>query len=312
MNKESCCPIAAGRKTETPGMAPSMTARAKDRAQFQTAAIPGGDGLIGTDRVKIPLDGEGPCRATKLKLFHITITAITNDQFVTFVEDTGYVTEAERFGWSFVFHAHVPDAIGETQALLSHQWWRRVDGARWRLVNGPGSEADFRGEHPVVHVSWADAKAFATWAGGRLPTEAEWEHAARGGLGDVAYPWGDRHPDDDDFFPCNIWQGRFPNENTSADGYAATAPAKSFEPNAFGLYNMCGNVWEWTSEPYKVRSLSKAARQHAAQMKGTKVLKGGSYLCHISYCYRYRIAARTGTTPDTATSHQGFRLVFDG
>ncbi len=278
---------------------------------FDTVDIPGGKGLIGTDDVRIPLDAEGPCRSVKLKPFRMTTTAVTNDHFAAFIEDTGYATEAERYGWSFVFHAHIPNTIGDTQAVPSHEWWRRVDGASWRLVNGPGSAADVHGDHPVVHVSWADARAFAGWAGGRLPTEAEWEHAARGGLGDATYPWGDRHPNDDDFFPCNIWQGRFPNGNTSADGYAATAPSRSFDPNGYGLYNMCGNVWEWTSEPYKVRSLSKVARKHAAQMKGAKVLKGGSYLCHISYCYRYRIAARTGTTPDTTTSHQGFRLVFE-
>lgn len=278
---------------------------------FDTVEIPGGKGLVGTDDVQIPLDNEGPCRPVRLKAFRITATAITNRQFGAFVEETGYVTEAERFGWSFAFEAHIPKHIGETEALPSAAWWRRVDGAFWRLVNGPGSEADLLDDHPAVHISWADAKAFAAWAGGRLPSEAEWEHAARGGQGDVAYPWGDRHPNDADFFPCNIWQGRFPDRNTGADGFAATAPARSFEPNGYGLYNMCGNVWEWTSEPYKVRSLSKAARRHAVQMRGTKVMKGGSYLCHASYCHRYRIAARSGTTPDTTTSHQGFRLVFD-
>ncbi|MEZ5934026.1 MAG: formylglycine-generating enzyme family protein [Alphaproteobacteria bacterium] len=288
-----------------------MPERGRPIEAFDTVPIPGGKALVGTDQVQIPLDGEGPCRSVTLKPFRMTAGTITNAEFAAFVEDTGHVTEAERFGWSFVFHAHVPAPIGETQAVPKAEWWRRVDGAHWRMVNGPGSEAACRDDHPAVHISWSDARAFAAWAGGRLPTEAEWEHAARGGFGDVPYPWGERPPNDRDFFPCNIWQGRFPDRNSAADGHEATAPALSFEPNGYGVFNMCGNVWEWTSEPYKLRSLSKATRRHAREMRGTKLLKGGSYLCHASYCHRYRIAARTGASPDTTTSHQGFRLVFD-
>ena len=127
----------------------------------------------------------------------------------------------------------------------------------------------------------------------------------------MPFPWGEEEPDDSAFFPCSIWQGRFPDENACADGYATTAPAKSFAANGHGLYNMCGNVWEWTADPFKLRSLSKRAKAHHANQPGTKVMKGGSFLCHKSYCFRYRIAARTGTTADTTTAHQGFRLVFD-
>ena len=147
--------------------------------------------------------------------------------------------------------------------------------------------------------------------GGRLPTEAEWEHAARGGLGDVKFPWGDQEPEEKDYTPCNIWQGDFPNTNTCADGYQRTAPARSFEPNTYGLFNMVGNVWEWTNDAYHVQSLKKDVKRRLVQMKGFKLSKGGSFLCHKSYCYRYRIAARSGTSPDSATPHHGFRVVWD-
>lgn len=273
--------------------------------------IPGGDGLLGTHNPFIKQDGESPCRKLKLKPFSIMTTCVTNTMFERFIEETGYVTEAERIGWSFVFYSHVPGNIRESQAVANAQWWRRIDGATWRHINGSGSKTSWHDDHPVVQISWNDANAFAKWAGGRLPNEKEWEHAARGGLGDVKFPWGDQEPDDIDFQPCNIWQGQFPKTNTIADGYEATAPAKSFEPNGYGLYNLSGNVWEWTSEPFKVRSISKAARDHQKNMYGMKLLKGGSFLCHKSYCFRYRIASRTGTTPDSTTSHQGFRLVFD-
>lgn len=311
MDGKTCCtPMRA--EAGAVGTAPSGAVGAAG----QSIAIPAilvsaTQGLIGTGRPVIAADEEGPCRRTRLKPFSIMPISVTNEMFAAFMADTGFVTEAERFGWSYVFYKAVSADVIETQGVAEAVWWRRVDGAHWRLVNGPGSEADWHPDHPVVHVSWNDARAFAAWAGGRLPSEAEWEHAARGGLGDVTYPWGEREPDDHSFLPCNIWQGRFPGENTGADGYRATAPARSFEPNGYGLYNMCGNVWEWTAEPYKVRSLSRQAQGHARRMRGMKILKGGSYLCHKSYCFRYRIAARTGTTPDSTTAHQGFRLVFD-
>lgn len=251
-------------------------------------------------------------RRVKVKPFRATATAITNAEFAEFIDETGYQTEAERFGWSFVFWSEVPAHLATTQAVAGVEWWRRVDGATWRNVNGPGADAAcWHPDHPVVQVSWNDARAYAAWAGGRLPTEVEWEHAARGGLGNARFPWGDDEPDDAATFPCNIWQGNFPDRNTGADGFLTTAPAKSFKSNGYGLYNMSGNVWEWTADPYKVKSLKKSVRQRLAGMKSYKVLKGGSFLCHRSYCYRYRIAARTGNSPDSATTHQGFRVVWN-
>jgi formylglycine-generating enzyme required for sulfatase activity len=238
-------------------------------------------------------------------------TAVTNARFRQFVNDTGYITEAETFGNSFVFFQFLPDKMRDAPDYGPAPWWRVVDGANWKAPAGPGSEGFCIDDHPVVHVTWHDATAFATWAKGRLPTEAEWEHAARGGLGDVSFPWGNQEPDDESFFPCNIWQGAFPHRDLARDGYDRTAPAKSFEPNGYGLYNMVGNTWEYTAQPFKVKSLKKEVRQANAAKAGYKLAKGGSFLCHRSYCYRYRIAARTGSSPDSSTSHQGIRLVYD-
>ena len=308
MQGQSCCTPAAAREA-LPDQAVQGSA---PKVALDSLPIPGGMALLGTDSPELPVDEEAPLRRKKIRPFRIMPTVVTNAQFAAFVEATGYKTEAERFGWSFVFFHNVSDETPATLGVQGVEWWRRVDGAFWACPNGPGSQADCLPDHPVVQVSWNDARAFARWAGGRLPTEAEWEHAARGGLGDVPFPWGTEAPDDSTHLPCNIWQGQFPQHNTCADGWRATAPAQSFAPNGYGLYNMCGNVWEWTSEPYRIRGLSRASRAHAANTKGYKLLKGGSFLCHRSYCFRYRIPARSGTTPDTGTSHQGFRLVFDG
>lgn len=272
--------------------------------------LPGGTALVGTTNAQIPNDGESPAHQVRLNPFRMLATTVTNAEFRVFVKDTGYVTEAETFGWSFVFWRQVPKSIGLTQGVVDVEWWRRVEGACWFAPNGPGTEDVCLPDHPVVHISWNDARAYADWAGGRLPTEAEWEHAARAGQGDVKFPWGDAEPNDTDFTPCNIWQGNFPQLNTAADGYVTTAPARSFEPNPWGLYNMVGNVWEWTAEPYRVRSLKRSVKERLSQMKGYKLSKGGSFLCHRSYCYRYRIAARSGTSPDSSTTHHGFRVVW--
>ena len=274
-------------------------------------AIPGGVGLIGTAAPEIDLDGEGPLRKTRVRPFLMDEIATTNERFRQFVSDTGYITEAERLGDSFVFQSFLSGGGSDVANYGPAPWWRVVKGATWRAPAGPGSEGDCHDDHPVVHVTWNDAQAFATWARGRLPTEAEWEHAARGGKSDVRFPWGDQEPDERDFFPCNIWQGDFPNRDLGLDGYAGTAPARSFSPNGYGLYNMVGNTWEYTSQPFKVKSLKRAAQAVNKARSGYKLAKGGSFLCHRSYCYRYRISARTGSSPDSSTSHQGIRLVYD-
>lgn len=279
--------------------------------EHQKISIPGGTALVGTQKGIIAADGESPLRKQRIAPFLLDNTAVTNARFDAFVGSTGYVTEAERLGWSYVFINHLPAVQrAATRGVAAANWWRQVYGANWRLINGPDSENTWHPDHPVVHVSHNDALAFASWANGRLPLEAEWEHAARGGKGDVMFPWGDREPNDDNHFPCNIWQGHFPHHNSNADGYDATAPAASYEPNEFGLYNMVGNTWEWTAGPYMIRAKHASARKHAAQMKGTMVLKGGSFMCHKSYCFRYRIAARSGSTPDSTTSHIGFRVAY--
>jgi formylglycine-generating enzyme required for sulfatase activity len=273
--------------------------------------IPGGRSLLGTDDAKIKVDGEEPLRTRRVKAFEMDVCAVSNQRFKIFVDETGYKTDAERYGNSFVFVDLLPPDAAPTQSVAAAPWWRVVDGANWREPMGPGSSASCIDNHPVVHVSWNDAQTFAKWAGGRLPTEIEWEHAARGGLGDVRFPWGNQEPNDIDYFPCNIWQGEFPKSNLGKDGYLGTAPVDAFEPNGYGLYNMVGNTWEYTSQVFKVKSLKKSVKNLHADKVGFKLSKGGSFLCHSSYCYRYRIAARTGTSADSSTSHQSFRLVYN-
>jgi formylglycine-generating enzyme required for sulfatase activity len=306
----NCCRPARN-TSQLAGTTPVFPA-ARSAIDFDTATIPAGRGFLGTDHAHIKDDGESPLRRKQIKAFQMARTTVTNNQFEAFVEATGYVTEAEEFGWSFVFWSDIDARVGPTQAVPNAEWWHRVDGANWRDINGAGTqEQTWFANHPVVQVSLRDAQAYASWVGGRLPTEAEWEHAARGGSGDVKFPWGDDEPDDARHLPCNIWQGRFPQTNTGTDGYLRTAPAQSFSANGYGLFNMVGNVWEWTSDAFHIRSLKKSVKLRLAQMNGFQLSKGGSFLCHKSYCFRYRIAARSGTSPDSATPHQGFRVVWD-
>ncbi|MBD8066816.1 formylglycine-generating enzyme family protein [Devosia sp. PTR5] len=304
----SCC--APSRLTST--LALSTPESLTGGGQPQDAiAIPGGRSHVGTDRPEVPQDGEGPARSVTLRPYALEAATVTNSRFAAFVAATGYVTEAERFGWSAVF-LNAPEALQKARREGSGlPWWQRVEGAAWNTPEGPGSSVEERMDHPVVQVSWADANAFAAWVGGRLPTEAEWEHAARGGSHRQRFPWGDAEPDDQSIY-CNIWQGSFPDLNSQADGFFRTAPARSFEPNSLGFYNMAGNVWEWTRDPFRVRSNAQAARARNAQAlaQNDKLLKGGSYLCHISYCYRYRIAARMALSPDSAASNTGFRVAY--
>ena len=311
---DGCCrlPTTGPRALPAPGPAPAARPSPQLRPEG-IVSIPGGRAEVGTDRAFLPADGEGPCRSVSLKSFAMDAGAVTNARFARFVDETEYVTEAERFGWSFVFYQHVAGDWDALQRVVGVEWWRRVEGATWRHPEGPGSDIADRHDHPVVHVSHSDAAAFASWSGGRLPDEAEWEHAARGGLRGATFPWGEEEPTDEGPHLCNIWQGRFPLHNTEADGFARTAPVLAFAANGYGLHNMCGNVWEWCADAFRVRSLKRAARQlnDAAAAERRFVQKGGSFLCHRSYCYRYRIAARIGNSADTSTSHCGFRLAYD-
>ena len=282
-------------------------------SEFETVSLNAARFKMGTSETISPHDGEKPSRSVRVGAFSIMTTTVTNTQFAKFVNDTGYMTEAEHFGWSYVFQTFLNKPY-DFNCLSGAEWWCAVPGAKWNLPEGPGSDLNNRWDHPVTHVSWHDAQAFAKWAGGRLPTEVEWEYAARGGLNDKRYPWGNDEPDDVSFLPCNIWQGDFPFINTIADGYLGTAPSKSFAPNGFGLYNVVGNVWEWNIDRFRIRSMRKEAKAHLRSL-GKEVqylLKGGSFLCHKSYCYRYRVAARSSNTPNSTTSHTGFRLVWDG
>lgn len=274
--------------------------------------FPAGKSWAGTTSPVIPNDGEGAIRRASLRAFGMEAHCVSVARFGTFVSETGYVTEAEQFGWSFVFRGLLlaPSTADVLGGYDKAGWWWAITGANWRHPSGQG-EAPAEPDHPVTQISWNDARAFATWAGGRLPTEVEWEHAARGGLEERRYPWGHEEPSDEDIY-CNIWQGEFPGTNTCRDGYYGTAPVHAFDPNPAGLFNAVGNVWEWTADRYRVASLKSKAKARNAQARrdDERVLKGGSFLCHSSYCWRYRIAARSGRAPDTAASHTGFRLVY--
>ncbi len=274
--------------------------------------LPGGRFLMGTDdRLGYPADGEGPVRAVTLSPFWIDVAAVTNRQFAAFVDATGHVTEAERYGCSFVFGGLLPDDFPETRAIAAAPWWREVLGADWRHPDGPQSDLAGREDHPVVHTSWPDAVSYCAWAGKRLPTEAEWEYAARGGLEQQRYPWGDELTPGGEH-RCNIWQGTFPSKNTLDDGYYGTAPVRSYAPNAYGLYNVVGNVWEWCSDWFTPRfTRDEQTDPHGPEFGTHRVIRGGSYLCHESYCFRYRVAARSSNTPDSSTGNMGFRCARD-
>lgn len=272
----------------------------------------------GDDPDAFPDDGEGPVRSVDVSAFYLDMTCVTNRQFAKFVSHTGYVTDAERFGWSFVFagltppesYEHVLDAV-----VPGAPWWLAISEAGWRAPEGPGSTIDGRPNHPVVHVSWNDAAAYATWAGKRLPTEAEWEKAARGDLHRARYAWGnDLQPRG--YHRANIWQGVFPHDNTAADGYVGTAPVNLFRPNGFGLYQMAGNVWEWINDWWSATWHEPDTLETRVDPRGPtagddKVMRGGSYLCHASYCNRYRVAARTRNSRDSSSGNIGFRCAAD-
>ena len=260
-----------------------------------------------------PADGEGPVHEVTLPAYRIDATTVTNEEFARFVKVTGHVTTAEREGFSAVFHLAF---TGDRRDILGRApetpWWLGVRGASWRTPEGPGSGIGRRSHHPVVHVSYDDALAYCAWAGTRLPTEAEWEYAARGGLAGARFPWGEELEPGGEH-RCNVWQGDFPETNTLDDGFLTTAPAKHYEPNGFGLYQMVGNVWEWCADWFSATSYAESPpvdpRGPAEGL--TRVMRGGSYLCHHSYCHRYRVSARSSSPPDATAANLGFRCVAD-
>ena len=256
-------------------------------------------------------DGEGPQRRVTCDSFRISPYAVTNEQFSDFVKATHYVTDAERYGWSFVFHLFVDPEIKRTKlaAPVDTPWWLKVPEAYWAQPEGPDTAVSDRMDHPVTHISYRDAQMYCLWSGTRLPTEAEWECAARGGARNMVYPWGNslraagRHH-------CNIWQGTFPDVDTGSDGFVGTAPVNSYEPNGYGLYNVAGNVWEWCEDWFSpnYHRVTKSINPQFLIPTGRRSMRGGSFLCHRSYCHRYRVAARSSNTPNSTTNHCGFRV----
>lgn len=273
--------------------------------------LAGGAFTMGTDGPDaVPGDGEGPARRVRVDSFAVAATTVTNRAFAAFVRATRYVTDAERFGWSFVFYLQVPEGARRTarQAAAGLPWWLPVEYACWQRPEGPGSHVHARPDHPVVHVSWNDAQSYCGWAGVRLPTEAEWEYAARGGLEGTRFPWGDELMRDG--APrCNVWQGDFPDR--PAPGWTpGPMRADAGAPNGFGLFNVCGNVWEWCTDAFVAdyHRATPASNPVGRADGGRRSLRGGSFLCHDSYCNRYRLSARNSNTPETAASNIGFRV----
>jgi formylglycine-generating enzyme len=273
------------------------------------ALLPEGDFLMGSEaRDAYPDDGEGPVRHVRVSSFRMDAFAVTNADFGRFVDESGYVTEAERLGWSLVFAGLVPAGVQPRTGVGRAPWWRQIEGADWRHPEGPSSSIDEREAHPVVHVTWNDAHAYAAANGKRLPTEAEWEYAARGGLEGEPYPWGaELEPGGE--HRMNVWQGTFPRVNSLADGYYGTCPVDTFLPNGYGLFNMSGNTWEWCADWFSRTFHSRDRRTNPRGPDGGthKAARGGSYLSHASWCRRYRVSARTGLNPDTACGDVGFR-----
>ena len=286
-------------------LAASTVAAANDepKAPDGMVLVPGGSFLMGGE------DGqphEMPVHEVRVDPFYMDEREVTNAQFAEFVSATGYVTEAERWGWSLVFLPHIEGG----ERVAGAEWWLRVDGAGWRHPQGPDSSIEGKDDYPVVQVSWNDAQAYCEWAGKRLPTEAEWEYAARGGLKQRSFAWGDR------FLPegkamANTWQGNFPSRNSGEDGHVSLASIGFYPPNAFGLYDIAGNVWEWCADWYSPMYYRESRNDNpqGPASAAEKVLRGGSWLCASSYCEGYRVAHRNKSAPDTGLTTVGFRCV---
>jgi len=312
------------------------------RAPQGMAYIPGGTFTMGGKSGQAAPD-ELPRHEVMVAPFFMDETEVTNRQFLAFAEAAGYVTVAERaIDWEEMKKQLPPDTPKPPDSLLApgalvfhaasspvppgdvSQWWRWAVGASWRHPEGPGSSIEGKMDHPVVQVAWEDAAAYARWAGKRLPTEAEWEWAALGGLDDPVYPWGNE-PAGQGKPRANFWQGLFPYENTQEDGFYGTAPVKNFPPNGYGLYDMAGNVWEWCADWYHAEYYRQLAEGGAVEkppgpetsfdpiepFTPKRSMRGGSFLCNDAYCSGYRVARRMKSSPDSGLNHTGFRCVKD-
>jgi sulfatase modifying factor 1 len=301
--------------------------------------IPGGEFEMGGDNEQADQD-ELPKHKVQVSSFYMDVTEVTNEQFKKFVDATGYITTAEKKpDWEEMNKTvppgtpQPPDSVMVAASLVFrstagpvnlndyNQWWSWVKGADWKHPEGPGSSIKGKENYPVVHVSWDDAMAYCKWAGKRLPTEAEWEFAARGGLINAIYPWGNEHVNTGNS-KTNSWEGKFPYLNEKKDGYLKSAPVRSFAPNGYGLYDMAGNVWEWCSDLYNYSYYKELDGKIAVNPQGAsksfdpqepytekRSMRGGSFLCNDSYCSGYRVARRMKSSHDTGLEHTGFRCV---
>jgi sulfatase modifying factor 1 len=304
-----CC-APSGDRDHAPPVATEIARRGRKPDSF--VEVPAGAFSMGDESVwAYTDDGEGPAHDVVLRRFAIDRYAVSNARFAEFVADTSYVTDAERYEWSFVFGGLLPDDFPPTRGVAEAPWWRQVYAANWRHPEGPHSDLDGRADHPVLHVSWNDAQAYCAWSGTRLPTEAEWECAARGDT-TTPFPWGEQLQPGG-VHRMNVFQGEFPGHNSGSDGYISTAPVDAFPPNDFGLHNVTGNVWEWCSDWFDASFYTRSPREdpRGPDTGERRVVRGGSYMCHHSYCRRYRVSARYSSEPESSTGNIGFRVASD-
>ena len=330
-----CLPTPQNKFSEKPII---LKSHKKSSDNKNMVLIPGGVFSMGGDG-----DGwkdEFPKHKVEIDSFWMDINEVTNNQFLEFVNSTGYITTAEsNIDWNQMKMDLPPNTPKPDDSYLVpsslvffptsgavnlnnvSQWWKFINGANWRQPQGPGSNIDGKGNHPVVHVSWYDAIAYCEWAGSRLPTEAEWEYASRGGIIDATFSWGNEDLDEGKL-KANTWNGNFPYYNSKDDGFIYTADVRSFDPNGYGLFDMSGNVWEWCSDWYDENYYYSVSEILSVNPQGPpksyhsnepyaqkKVSRGGSFLCHKSYCTGYRNSMRMKSTPDTSSMHTGFRTV---